>query len=197
MDTRAFQGREFTMTDRVFQELAETLRNQTQGGGPGVEVLVGVTASGKSTYARQRAKRGAMVVCLDDLVSGLHPGRDHPYESSLSEIYQGMERAIAVHALMAGRRVVVDRTNLTRAARDRWLELAEQMRVPIVAVRFPMEDPLVHARRRFNSDPPKPPPSRLGTNRPRPCPPGGEVTPDDSLRLRENRWVGVGCRLAL
>lgn len=125
------------------------------GGGPAkIEVLVGMIGSGKSTFARRRAREGALVISHDWLTEMLHA--EYRYEPGLRDCYRQMEDALARWALVWGRDVVVDRTHLTRESRRRWLDLAAILATPAVAVfavAFPIDEPDVHARRRFESDP--------------------------------------------
>jgi hypothetical protein len=129
---------------------------------PHIEVLIGMIASNKSTYARKRADAGALLVCHDTLTESLH-GR-YRYEQGLRECYRRMEGSLARVALDAGRDVIVDRTHLTRESRKRWLDCARDYdslntfdgrgpTTPVVAVAFPIELPEVHAQRRFACDP--------------------------------------------
>lgn len=128
---------------------------------PRIEVLVGMIASGKSTYARRRADEGAMVVCHDDLTEMLH-GR-YRYEQGLKALYRRAEEAIALEALLCGKDVVIDRTHLTRESRDRWAKFVRlnntmvlfglgERPATMVAVEFPRQIAYVHARRRYESD---------------------------------------------
>lgn len=129
---------------------------------PRIELLVGMIASGKSTYARRRADEGALVVCHDDLTAMLHAR--YRYEPEKRALYRRLEEAIAFEALAGARHldggcdVVIDRTHLTRESRERWLSFARWPRFAewatpeIIAVAFPIEAPEVHARRRFECD---------------------------------------------
>lgn len=124
----------------------------TQGGGPGLEVLVGMIGSGKSTYARHRASAGAVVVCHDSIVQTLHPGAK--YNSLLKPAYHALEYVAAKTAILCGNRVVIDRTNLTRASRERWIELGKELECRVVAIKFPVSEFIEdHAERRFKDDP--------------------------------------------
>jgi len=122
-----------------------------------IEVLVGMIASGKSTYARKRADEGALVISHDALTEMLHAS--YRYEESLWQAYRTMEESIAFNCLSAGRDVVIDRTHLTHESRQRWIKLRDnyvslntfngrEPQVSIVAVVFPVEAPAIHARRR-------------------------------------------------
>lgn len=126
---------------------------------PTIELLIGMIASGKSTYARRRAREGALVVSHDDLTAMLHA--EYRYEQELRSCYRKMEEALAVEAIVAGRDLVIDRTHLTRESRARWVAFKHNAMLPldswktlrIVAVTFPNFGPSAHARRRFESDP--------------------------------------------
>lgn len=128
---------------------------------PTIEVLVGMIASGKTTYARRRADEGALIISHDDLTRMLH-GR-YRYEAVLRDCYRRMEQSLAWAGLNAGRDVIIDRTHLTRESRKRWIDWArgyvelntfegKSPTVLVVAVAFPIEAPCFHANRRM-SDP--------------------------------------------
>jgi predicted kinase len=116
-----------------------------------IELLIGMIASGKSTYAARRADAGALVVSHDALTAMLH-GR-YRYEADLKPAYLGMMLHIAWRGVTAGRDVVIDRTHLTRESRRIWVAAArERWGVPIVAVVFPRRSPEAHAIRRAAAD---------------------------------------------
>jgi predicted kinase len=126
-----------------------------------IEVLIGMIASGKSTYARRRADEGALVICHDDLTQMLHAR--YRYESGLREFYRQLMRTIAVAALEHGRDVVIDRTHLTKESRWLWVDLRNRLRfdrdeqddpmaVELIAVVFPIEPASWHAKRRHDHD---------------------------------------------
>jgi predicted kinase len=127
-----------------------------------IYVCVGMIASGKSTWAQPKADAGAFLVCHDKIIEDIH-GR-YRYDRELRDAYHHIEESIAWSALCVGRDVIVDRTHLTRESRRRWVEWAadfvsintfdgEGPSVQVVAVRFSIETPDVHARRRCTSDP--------------------------------------------
>lgn len=115
-----------------------------------IEVLVGMIASGKSTYARKRADQGALVISHDDLTQMLHA--QYRYEPALRDCYRAMMVQLACNALAAGRDVVVDRTHLTRESRQLWIDTARGAQVRVIAVAFPIEPAGIHAQRRVYSD---------------------------------------------
>jgi predicted kinase len=125
---------------------------------PTIELLIGMIGSGKSTYARSRAKEGALVVSHDDLTAMLHA--EYRYEQGLREVYRRMEEAIVAEAIVAGRDAVIDRTHLTRESRARWVAFKNNATLPadswrtlrVVAVTFPVWPAHVHATRRHHAD---------------------------------------------
>lgn len=117
-----------------------------------IELLFGMMASGKSTYARRRAEQGAVVVNDDSIVMALGGGDYSLYRKSWKPLYKSVEMHIVCTAVAMGHDVIIDRPNLTRATRARFIALARALEVPPVCVCFPVEHPEVHAQRRFDTD---------------------------------------------
>lgn len=90
-------------------------------------ILAGLPGSGKSTRAAQlKADRGFFVVSLDGLRLALNAGvypRGDDFNTLGPVVRDLAERAVA-ELLRRGRDVAIDATNLTRARRRRWRELA-------------------------------------------------------------------------
>jgi predicted kinase len=105
-------------------------------------VLVGPPGSGKTTWARRNG-RGAVHVSQDGLIDAITPdGFDHVYRP----IYREAEDAVARAALEAGHTVIVDRTNRTRAHRERWLKIAREALRPAAAVMMTTPEALCRER---------------------------------------------------
>jgi predicted kinase len=118
-----------------------------------VEILVGMIASGKSTYARARAAQGAIIINDDDLVMAVHGGNYLLYDKALKPLYKTLETTLFGLAVAAGRDVVVDRgVNISRAGRARWVAMAKSYDIPCRAVVFPHDGAYVHAERRYKND---------------------------------------------
>jgi 5,6-dimethylbenzimidazole synthase len=70
-------------------------------------------------------------VSQDGLINAITPdGFDHTWRP----VYHEAEDAVARAALKAGHTVLIDRTNRTRAHRERWLNLAREAGCPAIAV---------------------------------------------------------------
>lgn len=123
-----------------------------------IEVLVGMIASGKTTYARKRAKQGAIIVSHDDLTEMMHG--EYRYSPALRQFYRDGEEALVGVAVRHGLDVVIDRTHLTSESRRRWttfptraIDIMVHPEKPIlVAVEFPRVGAREHVLRRFQRD---------------------------------------------
>lgn len=117
------------------------------------EILIGMIASGKSTYCLKRVKEGAIIINDDSIVNALH-ANDYPsYKKSLKPLYKGIEHYVINFAGMAGIDVVIDRPNLNANTRKRYIEIAKSIDIEnIEGVIFKIETPEVHAERRVKSD---------------------------------------------
>ncbi len=118
-----------------------------------IEVLVGMIASGKSTYARKRAKEGAVIVNDDAIVQAVHGGDYTLYDKANKPLYKSVENHVVTTAVAMGKDVVIDRgVDVRRSSRRRWVALADALDVSCVAVAFQKAAPIAHASRRFHSD---------------------------------------------
>ena len=118
-----------------------------------IQVLVGMIASGKSTYAKNAAKNGVLCVNDDAIVNMLHADDYTLYDKNLKIIYKTVENQVIGTILAFGRNVLVDRgLNVSLEGRQRWLALAKSYDVPCEAIVFPFAAPAVHAQRRMSSD---------------------------------------------
>jgi len=117
-----------------------------------LELLIGTIASGKSTYSRQRSKQGAIIINDDALVTALHGGYYNLYNKDLKPLYKSVEQSIMIHCILSGVDVVIDRPNLTKASRAKYLAIAKAMDIEVAQVIFPFQEPKVHALRRMGDN---------------------------------------------
>lgn len=117
-----------------------------------LELLVGPIASGKSTYCREAAKNGSIIVNDDSIVTSAHGGDYHLYNKALKPFYKSIENHMVSTALAIGLNVVIDRPNHSISMRRRFIAIAKSFDIPVTLIMFKRESPEVHASRRFNSD---------------------------------------------
>lgn len=117
-----------------------------------IEVLVGNIASGKSTWTRERAMQGALVVSDDAIVTAVHGGVNNLWDKKLKPLYMAHELTTLIYAHAIGRPIVIDRTSMDRKSRSRWIYLAKSLDAQVVCIEFPIEDPQTHATRRYRHD---------------------------------------------
>ncbi len=118
-----------------------------------VYVLVGHIASGKSTYCKNAATKGQIIVNDDSIVNMLHGGIYHFYDKKLKTLYKTLENNAVSLSLCLGKSVVIDRgVNVNKHARQRFISLARSFDVVCEAIVFPFETPEIHAERRTKSD---------------------------------------------
>lgn len=118
-----------------------------------IYVLVGMIASGKSTYSRNAARKGQLTLNDDAVVNLVHGGDYLLYEKNLKPLYKSIENHVLSLASCANKSIVIDRgLNISLQGRRRWLSLAKSFDIPCEAIYFPLYTPEVHAQRRFKSD---------------------------------------------
>lgn len=117
-----------------------------------LEVLIGPVASGKSTWTKSRALDGALVSNDDAWVTAVHGGNYKSYDKRLKSLYKGYENNTVNMGAALGRDVIIDRTNLTRRMRARYIHLAQSIDMPIYGIIFPIASAEVHAERSVNAD---------------------------------------------
>jgi predicted kinase len=118
-----------------------------------IEVLIGMIASGKSSWAKDRANEGCIIINDDAIVNAIHADIYTLYSKSLKPLYKSIEDHIFHTAVAMGLSVVVDKgLSLSAASRQRWIALGRSLDVPVHAVLFEVFEPEVHAQRRFEAD---------------------------------------------
>lgn len=118
-----------------------------------IYTLVGMIASGKSSYCKNAAKQGCIIVNDDSIVNMLHGDDYSLYNNQLKVFYKSIENQIIATALCMGMPVIVDRgLNVSKSGRQRWLALAKSFDVPCEAIIFPHDGAETHAKRRTEHD---------------------------------------------
>jgi len=117
-----------------------------------LELLVGNIASGKSTYCRQAAEMGKIIVNDDSIVNSLHAGNYKLYDKDLKPLYKSVENTVVHNALSMGRTVVIDRPNVRRRARQRYIGLAKSLDAEVAIIMFKQDALEIHASRRADGD---------------------------------------------
>lgn len=118
-----------------------------------MQILVGMIASGKSSYSANAAKAGLIIVNDDAIVNAVHGNQYVLYQKTNKILYKSTEQHIAIMAISLGKSVVIDRgLNVSRGSRQRWTSLAKSLDIPCVAIVFQKEAPEIHAQRRYQAD---------------------------------------------
>lgn len=118
-----------------------------------IEVLCGAICSGKSTWCKQRAKDGWIIMNDDSVVTMLHGGNYTLYNKSLKPLYKSIEDHIVHSVVLAQKNLVIDRgLDICVESRKRWISLANSLDTPIQAVVFELFPPEIHAKRRAETD---------------------------------------------
>lgn len=89
-------------------------------------ITVGVSASGKTTWAREYAKEhGAIVTNRDDLrfsLTGAKDWSEYKFNKHIEKAITNIQRSVASQAALLKRELIVADTNLNPATRDMWVE---------------------------------------------------------------------------
>lgn len=118
-----------------------------------IEVLIGMIASGKSAYAKQRAREGWIIINDDAIVNLVHGGDYTLYDKSLKSLYKSVEDNILHTAIAMNKSICIDRgVDIRASSRARWISLARCLDVPIRAISFKVCQPEVHANRRMQDN---------------------------------------------
>lgn len=89
-------------------------------------LFIGNIGMGKSIIASKLAKQGKVIVSMDTIQAMVAGGEYGLYDYKKREIYQQTEETVISAALKKGFDVVIDRTNMDRRGRKRFIELARK-----------------------------------------------------------------------
>jgi hypothetical protein len=91
-------------------------------------LLIGLIGCGKTTFSKKiwgRNRAGTLRICLDDIIQMMS---FYAYDRKLTAFYGEAERVPIVRALVNGKSVIVDRTNLVRSTREYMIGIARSVR---------------------------------------------------------------------
>jgi predicted kinase len=109
-------------------------------------VMAGLPASGKSSIAREVARRiGAVWLRIDSMDQAIWASGTAP--SDLRDWTYRAAQAVAVDNLKIGRDVIADCVNDSQKARDGWSESGRRSGVDVVWLEIICSDPAEHRRR--------------------------------------------------
>ena len=123
---------------------------------PKCTMLVGVPASGKSTWRRIHGP-GALVASTDLIIESVSNDYGMSYNDAFNELIQFAEKAMwrqITLAHMYQQDYVIDRTNMTAKARKRFIQKLKLHRYEIECIVFPTPEP-EEWKRRLDSRPGK------------------------------------------
>lgn len=99
---------------------------------PHILVMVGIAGSGKSSWARERAP-WLHALSSDAMRAMITDTEEH--QGCSREVFEQLEQLCRLR-IKYGRPVIIDATNTQPEARQRWLKLARELKVPAFALWF-------------------------------------------------------------
>ena len=100
---------------------------------PNVNIFIGNIGSGKSVLARKLAYQGSVIFNMDAFQQMVAGGEYGAYDPSKKDIYQEAENLTIRKALESGLSVVIDRTNMDRKRRQRFIEIGKEYGAKVIA----------------------------------------------------------------
>jgi len=101
-----------------------------------LSLMIGNIGSGKSIITSKLAFKRSVVFNMDAFQEMIAGGQYGAYDNAKKEIYQTGENATIEKALDQGFSVVIDRTNMDRKRRARFIEIGKKYGAEIVAYNF-------------------------------------------------------------
>lgn len=99
-----------------------------------VHLMIGNIGTGKSTVAKKLLwDYPAVYVCMDEIQAMLAGGKYNLYNPDWKPVYYTAETGMIHSALQNGQSVVIDRTNIDRESRERFLEAIHDYDVEVHA----------------------------------------------------------------
>ena len=104
---------------------------------PEVHMMIGNVGSGKSEMSEHLVKKlSGVVVNMDAIQESMHTFYGG-YRNELKPVYQSVEESIIKGALEKNVPVIIDRTNMDKKRRARFIDIANQYSAEITAYQFP------------------------------------------------------------
>lgn len=137
------------MLDEIFGEVDHA---EDFEGRPIMFILSGSIGTGKSTLTRKLVNiYNATVINKDSLLQSISGDVYGKYDSNKIELYDKAEETIVRTALEMKQCVVIDRLNYNKAERKKFIDIAKEFSVPIIAYDFGKGTEETLARRKKNS----------------------------------------------
>lgn len=118
---------------------------------PNMDIFIGNIGSGKSLLASKFAKMGSVVCNMDSIQQMIGGGEYGLYDNAKKDVYQAAEDAVITKSLERGLSVVIDRTNMDRKRRQRFIEIGKKFGAEIVAYNWGPGDERSLERRKKNN----------------------------------------------
>lgn len=96
-----------------------------------IRLICGFSGSGKSTYAKLLANENNWIIINDDSIVSMLHGDPKTYDKELKVLYKSLENIIVAFGVSLSKSVIIDRPNLTKQTRKRWISLAKCYDVPV------------------------------------------------------------------
>lgn len=101
-----------------------------------IVIFTGNIGSGKSLLASKYAKKGYVIINNDDITRMVQGGEYGAYDFQKRTIYKAIEFAGIEEALNCGLSVVIDRTNMKKSDRARYIEVGKKYGAKIISRDF-------------------------------------------------------------
>lgn len=124
---------------------------------PKCTILVGVPASGKSTWLIKNRTKGAWIVSTDNIINGLADEYGFTYDQIFKETIRFADMAMVARMMFAaqeGHDLYIDRTNMSARARKQFIDKLKKYGYEFECVVFPTPEP-EEWKRRLDSRPGK------------------------------------------
>lgn len=104
-----------------------------------MHMMVGNVGTGKSEMAKHLARmfQNPCIVNMDSIAESIH-GSSGVYNPTMKPVYHAVEETLIRESLAAGCEVIIDRTNIDKARRGRFIDIAQSFNAPVIVYEFPV-----------------------------------------------------------